>query len=81
MAKIVDNKLGFLEDEQATKLAIDTLREKLKKYNLTFEEDKENKCFYIRGKKGDLLSYIAFNKNIDSMREIAYLITDEGEYL
>ena len=81
MAKIVNNQLGFMEEERATKLAIDTLRKSLKKFNLTFEEDKENNCFYIRGKKGDLLSYMAFNKNVDSMREIAYLITDEGEYL
>ena len=52
MAKIVNNKLGFLEEERAQKLAIDTLQKILKRnFNLSFEEDKENKYFFIRGKR------------------------------
>lgn len=77
MVKIVNTEIGSLPIESLLK----ELQKRLNRWNVTILHNKEKKEIWVTGKKVDLISFIAFYRNIEGIREIAFLITDKGEYL
>ena len=77
MVKIVNTEIGSLPIESILK----ELQKRLNRWNVTILHNKEKKEIWVTGKKVDLISFIAFYRNIEGIREIAFLVTDKGEYL
>ena len=77
MVKIVNTEIGYLPIESLLK----ELQKRLNRWNVTILHNKEKKEIWVTGKKVDLISFIAFYRNIERIREIAFLVTDKGEYL
>jgi len=77
MVKIVNTEIGSLPIESLLK----ELQKRLNRWNVTILHNKEKKEIWVTGKKVDLISFIAFYRNIERIREIAFLVTDKGEYL
>ncbi|MBO6310389.1 MAG: hypothetical protein J6N70_16450 [Oribacterium sp.] len=77
MVKIVNTEIGSLPIESLLK----ELQKRLNRWNVTILHNKEKKEIWVTGKKVDLISFIAFYRNIEGIREIAFLVTDKGEYL
>ena len=77
MVKIVNTEIGSLPIESLLK----ELQKRLNRWNVTILHNKEKTERWVTGKKVDLISFIAFYRNIEGIREIAFLVTDKGEYL